>query len=579
MATREEIKANVVKLIEAGAPEADIDAYVSLVKKDLSRGVTGSWEEEPTEPGLLQKTGSDVVKRGKQFGKAFMQPISPTNMLRQAGAVAGLVGDIGGNIGGALYSQLVPQEAQDIIGSGVGYVAGSKPVQYAFGKAQEFEEKNPETGQSIRDIANILTVVPVGKVASTGASKIAMATAKSEANLNKAMRGVVKRDYPKAVRPTYVGKSNAPAMNKAIDNQTAAVKSIITRNVDNVVPETLEQFSNSISKTKKQVFDEYHKMAVDAGENGAMVDIVPVKKEFLDILNANNIPEAYKDSAKEVLRQMDSFDDLVEPSKIEDLIATFNTKTKSFWANKNPYAATEAVMFERANNTIRKQLDDAIDAYSGPGYQELKNEYGALKSIEKEVADRTQVDLRKNEKGFFNLADAPKLGTFALGLHNLDPGLLLSSAAMHLGQKYIQHLNDPNTYVKRMFRDVGKLVDKKNKLYPPSNISLTGNKAKKATKQTGKMDDVVDDSYIRETTGIGSLPTNKLQLTEAEKPTLGELLSGRIRMVPYKPTKNPTEFFGDDPLSMIQEKIYKRPKDIPSDDEIMELIKKNKKKQ
>jgi hypothetical protein len=30
---------------------------------------------------------------------------------------------------------------------------------------------------------------------------------------------------------------------------------------------------------------------------------------------------------------------------------------------------------------------------------------------------------------------------------------------------------------------------------------------------------------------------------------------------------------------MIQEKIYKRPKDIPSDDEIMELIKKNKKKQ
>jgi len=73
---------------------------------------------------------------------------------------------------------------------------------------------------------------------------------------------------------------------------------------------------------------------------------------------------------------------------------------------------------------MRKQLDDGITGLTGQQYQAIKNEYAALKAVEKDIIKATLRDARKNNKGLLDYTDILTGGDIITGLVTLNPAQL-----------------------------------------------------------------------------------------------------------------------------------------------------------
>ena len=140
------------------------------------------------------------------------------------------------------------------------------------------------------------------------------------------------------------------------------------------------------------------------------------------------------------------------PEETQSIISDLNSQTKAFEGNPNLSEVKKAQYLALKNNLLRKGLDDAIEkGPAGPGYQALKNKYGALKTIEKDVAHRAIVDARKNNKQLIDFSDIVSAAELARGLMTMNPATIGSAGIIKAMAAWIIHQNSPNTAIKSMF--------------------------------------------------------------------------------------------------------------------------------
>jgi len=327
----------------------------------------------------------------------------------------------------------------------------------------------PEFGGQVAQIAVELAALEpytkamrvLGGAAVKGLEVLGQRYGSRVSQIDKRVADSVKKGMTKGVKYSVGGKSDAGKVKKFLKGSEKAVVSIIDNSAGKL-PKTLEEFSEAIHTTKKSIYEKYSTLALEAGEEGAMVSIKPIRDDLMAILEQPNTRKSTQDLARRMIDEISAYDELISPAIAEDLITSFNSETKAFWRNPTASDASNAAMTERTARQLRKATDKTISEYTGPGYQELKNEYGALSSIEKEVTHRATVDIRKNVKGFYDLADIASAGEFTLGIARMDPTLMISAAAVKGTKKYIKHLVNPNRYIKNMFSDVDKLVKSRN---------------------------------------------------------------------------------------------------------------------
>lgn len=327
----------------------------------------------------------------------------------------------------------------------------------------------PEFGAEVAKVAVELGTlhpytVGMGKLfgaATRGLEMLASRYGQTTTKIDSAISKAVKEGMSKGVKPTVVGKGDAGKVQKFFERSEDAVLNII-ENSEGVLPKTLEDFSQAIHRTKKIEHNVSSTLALEAGQEGAGVSLAPMRADLESIINQPNVVQSAKDAAQNVLNEIAAFDVVITPSVAEDLLATFNAKNNSFWKNPNFNAATEAVTTERFSNQLRAATDRVIKEYRGPGWQESRRRYGALRSIEKQVTDRATVDLRKNTKGFFDLADIASASKFATAIAKWDPAFAASGVAIQAAKRAIKLVNDPNRKIKTMFSDVNRLKNAKN---------------------------------------------------------------------------------------------------------------------
>ena len=285
----------------------------------------------------------------------------------------------------------------------------------------------------------------------------------------KALDAAIDKGIAKGIRPSAVGINDYRGFKNYISKARDAVKTIFG-NKNNLqltnefgeptgkLPQTLDQFSQAVSQTKAAIFKQYDAMAKAAGEQGAKVELEPLAKEFdkvaTDKINMRLHPEVAKYAAEKAnaLRQIGS----MAPEEAQAEIAHSNAVTKAFQQNPNPSAIKNTTAEAMYGNMLRKGLDDSIESIKGPGYQELKNKYGALKTIEKDVAHRSIVDARKNNKQLIDFSDIASAAELSKGLLTVNPASVGASGVMKLVSAYYKHVNNPNTAIKSMFSDFEK---------------------------------------------------------------------------------------------------------------------------
>jgi uncharacterized protein Yka (UPF0111/DUF47 family) len=414
----------------------------------------------------------------------------------------GFVGDVVGEGYKTAGKVLLSQEHEDKIAGGfesaVGKVLNTQSAQKLMGKYQELKQTRPEIAREIESALNLLDGFTSLSVGGAGAKQITKAGMKATkegidivgdtAKLAKSIKtggvetldSVIDTGIEKAVRPSVAGKSSFKQLDQYKEKAREAVKTIVqhkdkiklTDEVGEVVkgglPQNLRQFSDAISQTKKAIYNKYTRLAKGAGKE-ATIDLKGVANSLKEV--ADN--EIFQDLSPEIVKRAETLAASLTKrgtytaEKAQSAIEALNNKLQSVYKNQSSINYSELLVDMMVANNLRKSVDELIENATGTaGYQKLKNLYGSLKTIEKDVAHRAMVDARKSPQGFFDISNIFTAGDLVQAVSN--PAMLGKAAVQKGVLEYIKRINDPNRMIKKLFQTADKVLN--NKFEPKSKL-------------------------------------------------------------------------------------------------------------
>lgn len=283
--------------------------------------------------------------------------------------------------------------------------------------------------------------------------------------------------YQKAIKPGLGGRTNATQIENYNLKVPQAIKSIAD-NVDNLsfkdefgnvetgrLPQSPAELADAVDQTKANIFKQYDALAQQAGDNGIKVSTEPLANQLDKVINNEAIKVANPQAIQYAQALKDRLTQTVEdgspnglykefdPQTTQDIVKSFNESLDAFYKNPNYDTASKAAIDAGVVRTLREELDKGISNSTGADYQDLKNQYGALSAIEKDVAKRAVLLQRQggNASGLGKYVDIFSGGDMANGVLSLNPGLFAKGAAQAGLSKFFQWVNSPDRAIGKMF--------------------------------------------------------------------------------------------------------------------------------
>ena len=279
----------------------------------------------------------------------------------------------------------------------------------------------------------------------------------------------IQKGLEKGVKPSVVGKGTQAKRTTFENNSIAAVKNIadlrdqikITdTNGEPVIgaPKTVAQGAQATDQAMKLIWAKSEAAMTAAGEKGAVFDPTTVtdklKTESEDIGNDPSLRETYKaliPAVEELKGQT--------PTVVAKRLAQYNADLQSYY--KSGVGGDTVTAKASAMAVMRQAMDSSIEsALQGAGNQDLRNQYGEMKALDKEMQHRATVVGRQNPKSLFGgITDAGALAELVRGVMTMNPADLAVSLGLKGLNAYVKNLNSPDANVGRMFNAAYNLKD------------------------------------------------------------------------------------------------------------------------
>lgn len=274
------------------------------------------------------------------------------------------------------------------------------------------------------------------------------------------------RDYRRAVKPGPLGIPSLGRLNAQDRQIVTAVDRIIanrpalrvTDAAGNSIPfptaPSLRQFAEGLDETKKIIFDQYDQMARQAGGAGVRVDLSPAIAKLREIAETPQVRDLHPTVADDALRLAETMAQRgsYSPAEAQDVIQNLNKTLSGFWRNPTHETVSRASLLAPITTILRNGLDQAVTSAAGPGYQALRTQYQALRSVEKDLASALQKQANKLPGGLAgSLADLASAEQFLHGIITINPGALARAGTIKAAKAILGRVNDPNRAIGRMF--------------------------------------------------------------------------------------------------------------------------------
>lgn len=487
-----------------------LESYLGELPPELPKSeVQKKMDDNATFQGFFERVKRSATERNENVRQIKSDTTGQgvgrlaEGVLRTAGQVAGLAGDVAVDF----VAEGLKPEVKEGIKSGIQTVAESAPAQHIAKSYGTFKEANPNLAKDLEAVVNIGSILPVGTAAkpaikglekgmrlqgetvgqagkelATGAGVVKEAVADTTQGLVSRVKNIAKptlsekgvadkivAKYEKAVKPSIAGKKSATQIANYRDDVVTAVDTIKQNKAnlqyaddgaDDVIgaisgetPKSLSQFAQAIEQTKKKVFADYDELAKIAGREGVTVDLNPIAKELDTVINSKALkltnPRAiqYAKNMKDRYAKMSKLD----AQTAQDVIQNYNKSLEAFYRNPSYDSASNAAIDAMIANRVRAALDEGISGLTGVQYQALKNQYGALKAIEKDVVKAAMRDANRNVKGLIDYSDILSGGQVVSGIATLNPALIMSGATQYGIKMLYKNMVSPNRAVRAMF--------------------------------------------------------------------------------------------------------------------------------
>lgn len=277
--------------------------------------------------------------------------------------------------------------------------------------------------------------------------------------------GKVETAFQKGVKPSFTQMKTEAQASKYMKRAESATRTIV-ENKDAIalvnengerqpglLPKTIQQFRDAISQVKKTIYEKYSAMAKTAGEKEVTVELGGIAKELDAVVNDKVLLDKHPEVVAYAKRMAMTFRGRKSytPEEAQQFIAIANADLEAYYRNPTPGLHAKTNVDAMIANNLRKSTDDAITSVAGAGYQELKNKYGALATIENDVARAAHRTENKNEKGLIDFTDIFSAGDLIHGITSLDPSMFARGIVQNMTKNWIKRLNSADRMVEKMF--------------------------------------------------------------------------------------------------------------------------------
>lgn len=530
------------------------------------------------EPNYAQRVGGAYGEAAKSIISDVEQGANALQEGTQKGGVAGAAEAVGGlartglrttgTVAGAAFAPLTEfpgvKQTLGFLGKGIQKLSETAPIKAAgdlFSPLAQLVIDHPEESKDAQAILNIVSLGG-GKVAEAPIAGEVKALSQDVSTLAKnaftpteeATQAKIQSLFQKSIKPTA---KKTLAQGERYQNDTLNALKTIKENAPSLniqdatgelisgrTPQTINELSQGLDQTKYIVFKQYDALAKEAGSAGAIIDTKTAADAVLDVsknkaLQITN-PEIvkYAENWSERLKRAGTLD----PETTQEIIKNVNQNLQAFYRNPTYESASKAAIDAGVVNNLRQALDKSIEGATGKQYQAVKNQYGALKSIENDVTRAAARDARKNVKGLLDYSDIFTGGQMLGGIMSLNPAMFTKGAIERGIKEYIKVLNDPNRAVKNIFDQLDKTAP--TTFVPKSGTVKTVVNTAEAIKKTART--------IKETpnksggfVSIGGKTTK--EVTDATKKEM-------VQLIDYLNLKKPFSNSMEASLSKITEK-------------------------
>ena len=397
---------------------------------------------------------------------------------------------------------------------------------------------------------------PIGALASW-----AKGTRSFETLFRKAVRPSVAKGGTQAQATRYITKAKTAV--DAITQHKGNIKITDTEGfvLKGQLPKTVNQLREAVSSTKNFIYKTYSSLAKKAGKD-ANVELSSAAKE-LNTLAKNKVlqdvsPETanYAKNMAETLLKRGKY----SPEQAQQFLEELNGRLANYYRNPAYSDFSKAKVDALIANNLRKSLDKNITEAVGEGYQKLKNQYGALSEIERDVARRANTLANANQRGLIDFSDIFSAGDVVASIVTGSPAFAVKGVAQFAVKQWIKNLNNADKMIERIFAGTGKSVAKPRgaigTLLFGTNAKLTVGEQKAAQKFQGFLDKPKLGMSIEDVSG------KAISKAKASGQSFDEWVKGQESK--YKGVHEaPTRFDGDSVApSYALDKIY--PADIYS---------------
>ena len=368
---------------------------------------------------------------------------------------------------------------------------------------QELGEFANRSGEATLDATGSPTLATAVHTAIEGAPDIAAAIASLRAPKPSsiAFDRAVERGMTKGIKPGFT-KRKTPWQRTQYSSASGEVVKDIVDNLDDIefirsstgekvrgqLPETVDEFAQAISQRKKQIYEMYDRLKKDASGQGATLKLEGLEAELNKIIESPGLQDLFKDTvnyAKQVKQ------DLIQKTVLEPVdtgildksgksiirlepkttgrgeytladaqktLENLNNSLKAFESNPTPQTYGRALVDKSVADYMRKQLDDEISSYAGPGYQELRKMYSDYKKIEIDVNRKANQIAGRSEYGVFDLSNVFTGFHVIDSLINTNPSKLVAGIGSRMISEKYKAKTDPNIIIGDMFERAQKFA-------------------------------------------------------------------------------------------------------------------------
>jgi hypothetical protein len=229
----------------------------------------------------------------------------------------------------------------------------------------------------------------------------------------------------------------------------------------NRLPKTVKEVSEAITDVKTKLFNQYDKLARNAGEAGA--NFSPTKT--LSSLRKLADDKSYSPSLRKYINEI--ADEVLElkgenPLVVQSRIKELNESLAGYFAGR--VEKGRARIDASVAKLLNEELDDVIFNFTGGQWKRLRSDFSALKTIEKDVNKQALLMMRKSQKGMMDLTDIFTGGDLVSGIMTLNPASVARGLFGRGIKEYYKMLNNPDRYIRKIFEELGEKA--------PSKINL-----------------------------------------------------------------------------------------------------------